>query len=143
MEFSECTVVENCSRLLQEICCVQTATITPLSAVKIAEIFEEAGFPPGVLNLVFGNGSVVGDEIVNNKDVHGISFTGSNDVGYALYEQASRRGIRVQCEMGGKNPLVILADADLHLAVEGAVLGGFGSTGQRCTAASRLIVEAC
>jgi aldehyde dehydrogenase (NAD+) len=117
------------------------ATITPLSAIKIVEIFEEVGFPPGVLNLVFGNGSIVGDEIVHNKDVHGISFTGSNDVGCALYEQASQRGIRVQCEMGGKNPLVILADADLNLAVEGAVLGGFGSTGQRCTAASRLIAE--
>lgn len=117
------------------------ATYTPLTGVKIVEIFEEAGFPPGVLNMVMGNGSVVGDEIVNNPDVHALSFTGSNDVGCALYEQASRRGIRVQCEMGGKNPLVILSDADLELAVEGAIQGGFGSTGQRCTAASRLIVE--
>ncbi len=117
------------------------ATYTPLTAVKIVEIFEQAGFPPGVLNLVFGSGGTVGDEIVNNPDVHAISFTGSNDVGCALYEQASRRGIRVQCEMGGKNPLVVLSDADLALAVEGAVQGGFGSTGQRCTAASRVIVE--
>jgi len=117
------------------------ATYTPLTAVKIVEIFEEAGFPAGVLNMVMGSGSVVGDEIVNNPDVHAISFTGSNDVGCALYEQASRRAIRVQCEMGGKNPLVVLADADLPLAVEGAIQGGFGSTGQRCTAASRVIVE--
>jgi aldehyde dehydrogenase (NAD+) len=117
------------------------ATYTPLTAVKIVEVFEEAGFPAGVLNLVIGGGSTVGDEIVNNPDVHALSFTGSNDVGYALYEQASRRGIRVQCEMGGKNPLVVLNDADLSLAVEGAIQGGFGSTGQRCTAASRVIVE--
>jgi acyl-CoA reductase-like NAD-dependent aldehyde dehydrogenase len=117
------------------------ATYTPLTGTKIVEIFEAAGFPPGVLNMVMGSGSVVGDEIVNNPDVHALSFTGSNDVGCALYEQGSRRGIRVQCEMGGKNPLIVLSDADLNLAVEGAVQGGFGSTGQRCTAASRVIVE--
>jgi acyl-CoA reductase-like NAD-dependent aldehyde dehydrogenase len=117
------------------------ATYTPLTAVRIVEVFQDAGLPPGVLNMVMGNGGVVGDEIVNNPDVHALSFTGSNDVGCALYEQGSRRGIRVQCEMGGKNPLVVLADADLELAVEGAIQGGFGSTGQRCTAASRVIVE--
>ncbi len=117
------------------------ATLTPHTAVKIVEIFEEAGFPPGVLNLIMGNGSTVGDEIVNNPDVHAISFTGSNDVGSALYEQASRRNARVQCEMGGKNPVIVLQDADLSLALEGAIQGGFGSTGQRCTAASRVIVE--
>jgi len=117
------------------------ATLTPLTAVKICEIFEKAGFPPGVLNMVIGGGGTVGDEIVNHPDVHGISFTGSNDVGCNLYAQASRRGVRVQCEMGGKNPLVIMSDADLPLAIEGTVLGAFGSTGQRCTAASRIIVE--
>ncbi len=117
------------------------ASYTPLTGVKIVEIFEETGFPPGVLNLVMGAGGIVGDEIVNNPDVHAISFTGSNDVGCALYEQASRRGIRVQCEMGGKNPLVVLSDADLNLAVEGTIQGGFGSTGQRCTAGSRVVVE--
>jgi acyl-CoA reductase-like NAD-dependent aldehyde dehydrogenase len=117
------------------------ATYTPLTAIKIVEIFEQSGFPPGVLNLVMGGGGTVGDEIVNHPDVHALSFTGSNEVGCALYEQASRRGARVQCEMGGKNPLIVLADADLSLAVEGAVQGGFGSTGQRCTAASRVVVE--
>ncbi len=117
------------------------ATSTPLTAVKIVEVFEQAGVPAGVLNLVMGSGGTVGDEIVNNPDVHGISFTGSNEIGCALYEQASRKGARVQCEMGGKNPLVVLNDADLSLAVEGAVQGGLGSTGQRCTAASRVIVE--
>lgn len=117
------------------------AELTPLTAVRIVEIFEEVGFPPGVLNLVLGSGSTVGDEIVNHDDIHALSFTGSNEVGCALYELASRRGARVQCEMGGKNPLLVLSDADLSLAVEGAILGGFGSTGQRCTAASRVIVE--
>ncbi len=118
------------------------STYTPLTAVKIVEIFEEAGFPPGVVNLVHGGGKTVGDEIVNNPNISAISFTGSNVVGNAIYTQASKRGIRVQCEMGGKNPLVVLADADLALAVEGVIQGGFGSTGQRCTAASRVIVEA-
>jgi len=117
------------------------ASLTPLTATKIVEIFEEAGFPPGVLNMVMGSGSVVGDEIVSNPAIHALSFTGSNDVGCALYAQASLRSARVQCEMGGKNPVIVLRDADLPLAVEGAVQGGFGSTGQRCTAASRVIVE--
>lgn len=117
------------------------ATLTPLTAVKIVEIFQEAGIPPGVLNLVMGSGSVVGDEIVNHPDVRGISFTGSNEVGSRLNEQGSKRGIRVQCEMGGKNPIIVLRDADLALAVEGVMTAGFGSTGQRCTASSRVIVE--
>jgi len=120
---------------------IKPATLTPLTAVKIVQIFEEAGFPPGVINLVMGSGSTVGDEIVNHPDIHALSFTGSNDVGCALYAQASRRSARVQCEMGGKNPVIVLQDADLPLAVEGAIQGGFGSTGQRCTAASRVIVE--
>jgi alpha-ketoglutaric semialdehyde dehydrogenase len=116
------------------------AELTPLCAVKVMEIFEQAGTPPGVLNLVLGSGSTVGNTIVNHPEVNAISFTGSNDVGSAIYEQGSRRGIRVQCEMGGKNPVVIMEDADLDLAMEGVIQGGFGSTGQRCTAASRVIV---
>lgn len=117
------------------------ATLTPLTAVMIAEVLHAAGFPPGVFNLVLGSGGTVGDEIVKSPDVHAVSFTGSNEVGCALYEQASRRGIRVQCEMGGKNPMIVLKDADLSLALAGAIQGGFGSTGQRCTATSRVIVE--
>lgn len=120
---------------------LKPAEATPLTAVRIFEIFQEAGFPPGVLNLVLGKGSTIGDELVNHPDVHAVSFTGSNEVGNGIYERASRRGIRVQCEMGGKNPIVVLADADLPLAVEGIVQGGFGSTGQRCTASSRVVVE--
>jgi len=116
------------------------ATNTPGTAVRIVEIFAEAGVPAGVLNLILGSGSEAGDEIVNHRAVRAISFTGSNGVGLKLYEQAARRGVRVQCEMGGKNPVVILEDADMGLAVESTAQGAFGSTGQRCTATSRAVV---
>src|SRR5919198_4893056 len=116
------------------------ATNTPGTAARIVELFAEAGVPAGVLNLVLGSGSEAGDEIVNHGAVRAISFTGSNGVGLKLYEQAARRGVRVQCEMGGKNPVVILEDADMGLAVESAAQGAFGSTGQRCTATSRAVV---
>src|SRR5437868_2130791 len=116
------------------------ASITPATAVRITEIFETAGVPPGVLNLVLGSGSEAGDEIINHPAVKAISFTGSNGVGIRLYEQASRRGAKVQCEMGGKNPVVIMEDADMDLAVESTAQGAFGSSGQRCTATSRAVV---
>ncbi len=116
------------------------ASITPATAVRIVELFAEAGLPAGVLNLVLGSGSTVGDEIINHPAVKAVSFTGSNEVGIRLYEQASRRGAKVQCEMGGKNPVVIMEDADLDLAVECTLQGAFGSTGQRCTATSRAVV---
>jgi len=116
------------------------ASITPATAVRITEIFEEAGIPAGVMNLVLGSGSEAGDEIINHPAVKAISFTGSNGVGIRLYEQASRRGAKVQCEMGGKNPVVIMEDADMDLATESTAQGAFGSTGQRCTATSRAIV---
>jgi alpha-ketoglutaric semialdehyde dehydrogenase len=116
------------------------ASITPATAVRITEIFEEAGIPPGVLNLVLGSGSEAGDEIISHPAVKAISFTGSNGVGIRLYEQASRRGAKVQCEMGGKNPVVVLEDADMDLAVESTAQGAFGSSGQRCTATSRAVV---
>src|SRR5256714_4711211 len=116
------------------------ATLTPATAVRIVEIFAEAGIPPGVLNLVLGSGSEAGDEIINHPAVKAVSFTGSNEVGIRLYEEVSRRGAKVQCEMGGKNPVVILEDADLDLAVESTAQGAFGSTGQRCTATSRAVV---
>jgi aldehyde dehydrogenase (NAD+) len=116
------------------------ATLTPATAVRIVEIFEEAGIPAGVLNLVLGSGSDAGDEITNHPAVRAISFTGSNGVGLNLYEQAARRGAKVQCEMGGKNPVVVLEDADMELAVESTAQGAFGSTGQRCTATSRAVV---
>jgi acyl-CoA reductase-like NAD-dependent aldehyde dehydrogenase len=116
------------------------ATLTPATAVRVVEIFEEAGVPGGVLNLVIGSGSEAGDEIINNRAVRAVSFTGSNDVGIRLYEQVSRRGAKAQCEMGGKNPVVVMEDADLNLVVESTAQGAFGSSGQRCTATSRAIV---
>ena len=116
------------------------STLTPATAVRLVELFAEAGTPAGVLNLILGSGAEAGDEIVNHKAVRAISFTGSNSVGMSLYEQASRRGAKVQCEMGGKNPVVVMEDADLNLAVESTAQGAFGSTGQRCTATSRAVV---
>jgi aldehyde dehydrogenase (NAD+) len=116
------------------------ATITPATAMRIVQIFEEAGVPPGVLNMVLGSGSDAGEEIINHPAVKAVSFTGSNPVGIRLYEQVSRRGAKCQCEMGGKNPVVILEDADMDLAVENTAQGAFGSSGQRCTATSRAVV---
>jgi aldehyde dehydrogenase (NAD+) len=116
------------------------ATVTPGTAVRLTELFAEAGIPNGVLNLILGSGSDAGDEIVGHPAVRAVSFTGSNGVGLKLYEQCSRRGAKVQCEMGGKNPVVVLEDADMSLAVESTAQGAFGSTGQRCTATSRAIV---
>src|SRR5687767_8951545 len=116
------------------------ASLTPATAVRIVELFAEAGIPPGVLNLILGSGSEAGDAIINHPAVRAVSFTGSNEVGIRLYEEVSRRGAKVQCEMGGKNPVVILEDADLDLAVESTAQGAFGSSGQRCTATSRAVV---
>jgi len=116
------------------------ATLTPATATRIVKIFEEAGIPPGVLNLILGSGSEAGDEIIGHPAVKAVSFTGSNPVGIRMYEQVSRRGAKCQCEMGGKNPVVILEDADMDLAVENTAQGAFGSSGQRCTATSRAVV---
>ncbi|MDQ3798834.1 MAG: aldehyde dehydrogenase family protein [Acidobacteriota bacterium] len=116
------------------------AEATPATAVRICELFEAAGAPKGVLNLILGKGSEIGEEITNHPAVKAISFTGSTEVGIKLYEQAARRGARVQCEMGGKNPVVVMEDADMALAVESTAQGAFGSTGQRCTATSRAVV---
>src|ERR687889_602113 len=116
------------------------ASLVPATAARIVEIFSEAGLPAGVLNLILGSGSDAGDEIVNHPAVRAISFTGSNGVGLKLYEQCARRGAKVQCEMGGKNPVVVLEDADMDLAVESTAQGAFGSSGQRCTATSRAVV---
>jgi alpha-ketoglutaric semialdehyde dehydrogenase len=116
------------------------ASLTPLTAALIVEIFDECGLPPGVLNLVFGSGREVGDAIVRHPAILAVSFTGSNDIGVGLYSAAAARGIKCQCEMGGKNPIVVLGDADLELAVESTLQGAFGSTGQRCTATSRAVV---
>ena len=117
------------------------ASNTPGCAEWVVKVFEEAGLPKGVLNLVYGSGGVVGDEFVNNPTVRAVSFTGSCEVGNEVAKQAAAHLAKVTCEMGGKNPLVVMDDADLDLAVEGTVQGAFGSTGQRCTATSRVIVH--
>ncbi len=116
------------------------ATLTPLTATLMTEIFIEAGLPKGVLNLVLGSGSEAGDEIVNHPAIKAISFTGSTETGLKLYAQVAPRGVKLQAEMGGKNPVVVLEDCDMELAVESTAQGAFGSTGQRCTATSRAVV---
>jgi aldehyde dehydrogenase (NAD+) len=117
------------------------ASLTPDTATAVVSIFERAGVPPGVLNMVLGSGGTVGNALLDHEDVRAVSFTGSNEVGAEIYARGAKRMIRVQCEMGGKNPVVVLEDADLDLAVESTAQGAFASTGQRCTATSRLIVE--
>jgi aldehyde dehydrogenase (NAD+) len=115
------------------------AELTPATASLLVEIYEEAGLPPGVLNMVVGSGSIVGEAIVNSNVTRAISFTGSNAVGSALYVKAASQGKKVTCEMGGKNAVVVMADADLDKAAIAISGGAFGSTGQRCTATSRVI----
>lgn len=117
------------------------ADLVPGCAWALAEILSRAGLPAGAFNLVMGRGTVVGQAILTDKRVHAISFTGSVSTGRRVLEAAMPRMAKVQLEMGGKNPLVVLDDADLKTAVEAAVNGAFFSTGQRCTASSRLIVQ--
>jgi acyl-CoA reductase-like NAD-dependent aldehyde dehydrogenase len=113
---------------------------TPGCAWELANILTRAGLPSGVLNLVYGSGSEVGVAMTESGLVNAISFTGSVGVGKSVAMAATKHGIRVQTEMGGKNPMVVLEDADLELAVEVCINGAYFSTGQRCTASSRLIV---
>ncbi|MFQ5849837.1 MAG: aldehyde dehydrogenase family protein [Candidatus Binatia bacterium] len=115
------------------------ATLTPLTAALLAEIYEEAGLPPGVFNMVVGSGSEVGEAIVDSPVLPAVSFTGSNVIGSKLYVKAASRGAKVTCEMGGKNAVIVMPDADLDQAAIAIRDGAFGSTGQRCTATSRLI----
>ena len=122
-------------------CVFKPAELTPLCALRIAEIFAQAGLPAGVLNVVFGAGEEVGDELVQSQHVRAISFTGSTEIGCRIYANGAQRLQKIQCEMGGKNPVVILADADLALAAQSVLFGAFASTGQRCTATSRVIIE--
>ncbi|HEX8027755.1 MAG TPA: aldehyde dehydrogenase family protein [Vicinamibacterales bacterium] len=115
--------------------------LTPATSVLLAEIYEEAGLPPGVFNMVVGRGSVVGEAMVAAPELRAISFTGSNAVGGALYVKAAQRGAKVTCEMGGKNAVIVMPDADLDKAAVAIHGGAFGSTGQRCTATSRVIAH--
>lgn len=117
------------------------ASITPLMGIRFVELMREAGLPAGVLNVVTGAGGALGDALVTHPEIDGVSFTGSYAIGHALYQKTALRMTRTHLEMGGKNPLIVAADADVDKAVSAAVRGGFGLTGQACTATSRVIVE--
>jgi len=112
---------------------------TPLCATKMVEILEQAGLPKGVLNLVTGPGESVGMSIIRHKKIRGISFTGSKTTGEMIVKEAGLK--KVGLELGGKNGIIVMDDADLNLALDGVIWGGYGTTGQRCTAASRVIVH--
>jgi aldehyde dehydrogenase (NAD+) len=117
------------------------ASATPIMGLKIAALLHEAGLPGGVLNVVTGAGGALGDALVTDERIDAVSFTGSYAVGQALYQKTAPRMTRTHLEMGGKNPVIVAADADVDKAVKTAVIGGFGLTGQACTATSRVIVE--
>lgn len=117
------------------------ATETPLMANELMKIFIEAGLPKGVVNVVFGSGGTVGDAMVNHKDIRVISFTGSSDTGSNIAAKCGEQLKKVSLEMGGKNAVTVMEDADLELAAEGIVWSAFGTSGQRCTACSRVIVH--
>src|SRR5712692_7409130 len=120
---------------------IKPATDTPLSVVHLVKALAEAGLPRGVVNMVTGGGSKVGTPLMTHKDVHVVSFTGSTEVGRKVSEACAPAFKHCHLEMGGKNIIMVMDDADLELAVDGALWGGFGTTGQRCTAASRVAVH--
>jgi acyl-CoA reductase-like NAD-dependent aldehyde dehydrogenase len=121
---------------------IKPASVAPLSAWRIVEACHEAGIPPGVVNFIAGSGGTIGGALVNAKPVKAISFTGSVEIGNWVHTEGSKRHLRLQLEMGGKNPTIVLADCDFNSAVENVVNAAFFSTGQKCTATSRAIVEA-
>lgn len=114
---------------------------TAVTAALVMECFQEAGIPAGVVNMVTGQGEVIGQAIADHPDIHGITFTGSDRIGKIVGQRALAKGAKYQLEMGGKNPVIVVNDADLDLAVEATVSGGLRSTGQKCTATSRVIVQ--
>ncbi len=120
---------------------IKPASLAPLSAYRLVEALHETGIPPGVANYLTGSGTDVGEALVNHLAIKAVSFTGSCQVGNQLYDKLARRKVRVQLEMGGKNPTVVLKDASLDYAADILVNGAFFSTGQKCTACSRAIIE--
>src|SRR5947209_15785240 len=126
-------LVSGCTAVLKP------ASLTPICTHLLAEALVEAGLPPGVLNVVTGPGGAVGNALVDDPRIRAISFTGSNEIGIRLYQRVAGRGVKVTLEMGGKNPVIVMDDADIELASEGILQGAFGSTGQRCTATSRVV----
>ena len=117
------------------------ASYTPLVALRFVQVLEEAGLPPGVLNIVTGPGQGAGEALVAHPEVRVVSFTGSTETGLRLAERCARLGKRISLEMGGKNAAIVMSDADLGLATDALVWSAFGTTGQRCTACSRIIVH--
>ena len=117
------------------------SSLTPLCGAKVCEVLEEAGLPGGVFNMVTGGGGVVGNALVDHPDITAISFTGGVETGRDVYTRGARRLIKVGLELGGKNAILLMEDADIDLAMDGIVFGAFGTAGQRCTATSRLIVH--
>ena len=122
-------------------CVIKPATDTPLSTYNLVQALVDAGLPPGVVNLVSGSGSATGNALVEHPDVRAISFTGSSTVGSLVGQRAAATFKPVSLEMGGKNAQIVLDDANLELALEGALWGSFGTTGQRCTATSRILLQ--
>lgn len=120
---------------------VKPASVSPLSSWRIVEACHEAGIPKGVVNFIAGSGGEIGNALVSAKPLKAISFTGSCEIGNWLHAEASKRHLRIQLEMGGKNPTIVLADCDFKAAVENVCNAAFFSTGQKCTATSRAIVE--
>ncbi|MSV29266.1 MAG: aldehyde dehydrogenase family protein [Bryobacterales bacterium] len=120
---------------------LKPASAAPLSAWRLVEALHQAGLPKGVLNFVAGSGGELGNALIQAKGLKAVSFTGSCEIGNWLHAEASKRRLRIQLEMGGKNPTIVLADADFNSAVENVVNAAFFSTGQKCTATSRAIVE--
>lgn len=120
---------------------IKPAEDTPLSTINLVKVLEEAGLPKGVVNIVCGIGPDAGAPLTSHQDIRLVSFTGSTATGTIVAETAARTGKLCSLEMGGKNVIMIMEDADLDLAAEGAVWGAFGTTGQRCTASSRLVVH--
>ncbi|KAB7707229.1 aldehyde dehydrogenase family protein [Bacillus aerolatus] len=120
---------------------LKPATEGAVTAAKVVECFAKAGLPEGVLNFVTGSGSVIGQALIDHPLLNAITFTGSEQVGKNVAKAATERGIKFQMEMGGKNPVIVAKDANLDLAVEAVISGGFRSSGQKCTASSRVIVE--
>lgn len=117
------------------------SSYTPVCATRLVELINEAGVPAGVLNLINGAGDEIGEYLATHPGIDGVSFTGSTAVGEKLARICGALDKEISCEMGGKNPIIVMDDARLDLAVEGALWGGFGTSGQRCTAASRMIVH--
>ncbi|MBD3286159.1 aldehyde dehydrogenase family protein [candidate division WOR-3 bacterium] len=120
---------------------IKPATYTPACTAKLMEILDEAGVPKGVINYVTGSGGVVGERLINHPDIRGISFTGSSEVGKRIGEATGKTLKRCSLELGGKNAQIVMDDANLELALDGALWGAFGTTGQRCTATSRIIIQ--